>query len=114
MCLKWESFSGQLASTFQDFETDAHFTDVTLVSDDQIQMKAHRASSEVLKNLVIKHPHSLVFLEARVGIYTTAFFYFRKTTIHKDRANEFQLVLLELEVKEIFKEDDTIFWFGNF
>ena len=67
-CLRWKTFSVHLANTFQDLATEGHFTDVTLVSDDQIQMPAHKivlsASRPILKNLLINHPnsHPLLYL----------------------------------------------------
>ena len=41
-CLTWKTFTENLATTLQDFVTEGLFTDVTLVSDDQIQIPAHK------------------------------------------------------------------------
>ena len=61
-CLKWKTYQAHLVCTFQDLLTDGQFTDVILVSDDQIQMPAHKivlsACSPVLKNLLLNNPHS--------------------------------------------------------
>ena len=41
-CLNWKTFPDHVASTFRDLITEGHFTDVTLVSDDQIPIPAHK------------------------------------------------------------------------
>ena len=115
-CLKWKTFSAHLATTFQDLATEGHFTDVTLVSDDQIQMPAHKivlsACSPVLKSLLLNNPHSHPLLYLR-GIkqqqlqYILQFMYFGEATIHQNRINEFMDVALDLEVKELSKDDGT-------
>ena len=59
MCdIKWESFPNHLVGSFRDLLEEQHFADVTLVSDDQIQTKAHKvvlsACSPVLKTLLVQ------------------------------------------------------------
>ena len=67
-CLKWKTFPAHLAYSFKDIVTEGHFTDVTLVTDDQIQIPAHKivlsACSPVLKSLLLNNPdsHPLVYL----------------------------------------------------
>ena len=60
--LSWKSFQPHLSSTLDELYQSQNFTDVTLVSDDQIHTKAHKsilsASSPVLKNLLITNPNS--------------------------------------------------------
>ena len=60
--LRRKIFSINLSTSLSDVFTDNSFTDVTLVSDDQIQFQGHKyvlsACSPVLKKLLLNHPHS--------------------------------------------------------
>merc|ERR1712168_1295126 len=115
--LKWKTYSDHLIGVFKDLGEEGHFADVTLVSDDQVQTKAHRvvlsACSPVLKTLLVNNPHSHPLLYLR-GIKQTElqailkFIYFGETQIFEDRINEFVSVAKDLEVKEISEKDDEI------
>ena len=48
--MKLKTFPDHLAFTFKDLVTEGHFTDVTLVSDDQIQMPAHKIVVHVVQS----------------------------------------------------------------
>ena len=67
--LQWEKFSNHLTEALKDLGTDGHFADVILVSEDQIQTRAHKdvlsACSSVLRTLLIKNPHSHPLLYLR-------------------------------------------------
>ena len=61
-CLKWNDFQSNTSNTFKKLRTSDHFYDVTLVSDDQQQVSAHKvvlsASSEYFKNILTSNKHS--------------------------------------------------------
>ena len=61
-CLKWNDFQTNVSNTFRKLRTSKHFYDVTLVSDDQEQVAAHKvvlaASSEYFKNILTSNTHS--------------------------------------------------------
>ena len=67
--LKWNYFQENISVAFSNLREDTTFTDVTLVSEDGQQMKAHKiiltASSpffmEILKTN--KHPNHLIYLK---------------------------------------------------
>ena len=40
--LKWKTFNEHLVGVFRDLGEKGNFTDVTLVSDDQMQTQAHK------------------------------------------------------------------------
>ena len=61
-CLKWNDFQSNTSNTFRKLRTSDHFFDVTLVSDDQQQISAHKvvlaSSSEYFKNILTSNTHS--------------------------------------------------------
>ena len=67
-CLKWNDFQANVTSSFRKLRQADDFYDVTLVSDDQKQVSAHKvvlsASSEYFKNILVanKHAHPLLCL----------------------------------------------------
>ena len=66
--LNWDTFSDHLKLTFIDLYQEGRYTDVTLVSDDQTQFKAHKivlsACSRVFKKIIESNPsqHPLIYL----------------------------------------------------
>ena len=113
--IKWKTYKDHLIRVFKDLGEEGHFADVTLVSDDQVQTKAHKvvlsACSPVLKTLLVNNPHSHPLLYLR-GIKQTElqailkFMYFGETQIFENRINDFVSVAKDLEVKEISEEQD--------
>ena len=61
-CLKWNDFQSSVSQSFSKLQTESHFNDVTLVSEDGIQMAAHKlvlsASSSFFKKILIENPHA--------------------------------------------------------
>ena len=61
-CLKWNDFQTNVSTNFRKLRTSDHFYDVTLVSDDQQQVSAHKvvlsSSSEYFKNILMSNKHS--------------------------------------------------------
>ena len=61
-CLKWNDFQKNTIKTFSQLRREEEFFDVTLVSDDQKQMMAHKvvlsSSSEYFKNILKTNKHS--------------------------------------------------------
>ena len=66
--LVWDSFQKTLASSIESIRREADYCDVTLVSDDQIQIKAHKviisACSPFFNNIFKSNPHQhpLIYL----------------------------------------------------
>ena len=73
-CLKWNDFQTNISKSFSKLRNEDDFFDVTLVSDDQKQISAHKvvlsASCGYFKNILKqnKHPNPLLCLE---GISST-------------------------------------------
>ena len=92
------SFQSELVKTFESFLSNESFTDVTLVTDDLEQLKAHKiilsARSLFFKQLFIKNPqpHPLIFLRGVTKIdlkKMLEFIYLGKVSIEKERKNIF-------------------------
>ena len=68
-CLKWNDFQTNVTSSFNKLRNEDDFYDVTLVSDDHLQVSAHKlvlsSCREYFKNIlkVNKHSHPLLCLE---------------------------------------------------
>ena len=66
--LNWQSFSEHLQLMFKDLHQEGRYTDVTLISDDQTQYKAHKivlsACSPVFRKIIDSNPsqHPLIYL----------------------------------------------------
>ena len=66
--LNWQKFSQHLGLMFKDLCQEGQYSDVTLVSDDQTQFKAHKfvlsACSPVFKKIIDNNPsqHPLIYL----------------------------------------------------
>ena len=61
-CLKWNNFQENTIKTFSRLRFEEEFFDVTLVSEDQRQIMAHKvvlsSSSEYFKNILRTNKHS--------------------------------------------------------
>ena len=110
--LTWNTFLTHLDCTFRDLVTERHFADVTLVSDDQVQIKAHKiilsSCSPVLKKLLLDnpHPHPMIYLSGVKHEQLESilqWMYFGETNVYKDNIEEFIEIGKDLEVKELIK-----------
>ena len=61
-CLKWNDFQTNVSNSFRKLRTSDNFYDVTLVSDDQQQVLAHKvvlsSSSEYFRNVLTSNTHA--------------------------------------------------------
>ena len=125
-CLKWNDFHTNVSKTFVNLRNEEDFFDVTLVSDDQKQMSAHKvvlsASSEYFKNILRhnKHPNPLLCLE---GISSNElnsildYVYHGEVNIYQDDLDSFLNIADRLKLEglisteeqnEEFKEDHVL------
>ena len=60
-CLQWNDFQTTVSNSFKIFRQEEDFFDVTLVTDDEVQMSAHKlilsACSSFFKTILKKNPH---------------------------------------------------------
>ena len=110
--LNWHTFSEHLQVMFKDLYQEGKHTDVTLVSDDQTQFKAHkivlRACSPVFKKIIDNNPsqHPLIYLRGIQSYEMESilqFMYLGEGKFYYERMGEFIKVARDLEVKEISK-----------
>ena len=111
--LTWHTYSDHLRNILKEISSDDSFADVTLVTDDKKQIKAHRnilsACSPVFKDILqintndinpviylrgIQYPEMESILE---------FIYLGEAKFYKERMNEFIMVAKNLDIRELGK-----------
>jgi len=108
-----------MASSIKMLQTKEQFCDVTLVSDEQIPIPAHKivlsACSPYFRNILVNnnHPHPLIYLR---GVKLTelssimAFIYTGEAAIFQDSINDFLEVAKDLEIsceESIIQDSDA-------
>ena len=110
--LNWNSYSNHLRSTLHSMLETGDFSDVTLVSEDRKQFRAHRnilaASSPIFRDLlqIQQGNQAVFFLKGVQGSDLESvlqFLYFGEATLYENRINAFLNVSNILEIKEFFK-----------
>ena len=108
ICLKWNDFQGNIASTFGFLRKDTEFADVTLACEDGQQVQAHKvilaASSPLFQNLLTrhKHTHPLIYMRAMKSedlVKIVDFVYHGETNIYQKNLNAFLAIAEELKLK---------------
>ena len=114
-----DSFQDHLALMVKNLFTENIFCDVTLVTDDQTQFKAHKfvlsACSSILKSLFEKnpHPHPLIYLngvQKKEMEWILQFMYLGETRIDDDGIEDFFNVAEIFKVKQLAQET-ALSWF---
>ena len=116
--LKWNDFSCNTSSYFSKLRNDEDFHDVTLVSDDQKQVPAHKvvlsSCSDYFRNILKnnKHPHPLLCLH---GISSSEldqmlnYVYNGEVMIHQEELDRFLQTAQRFQLKGMLQQgiDDT-------
>jgi len=106
----WTQFKTHLVRTQQALYQDKHFTDVTLVSDDQIQITAHKvvlsSCSSFLRNLLVTnpHPHPMLYLRGIKQQHMEAiiqYMYWGEAKVLQEDIDEFISVCNDLKLKDL-------------
>ena len=112
LSVSWDDFPNVATSLFKELSTDNAFTDVTLVSEDLQQVRAHRvilaASSNLLGSILatLTRPDPLLYLKGvqhRQMEALLAFIYQGKAEVEEDQLEEFMEAATELGVKGLVK-----------
>ena len=117
--LTWHTFQTHTNELLSELYTSTIFSDVTLVCDDHLQLKAHKfvlnACSSMFRNILENNiPSPVIYLRGvakeEMGSILQ-FMYLGEATLHQERMNEFMKVARDLDIKEIGKSvvtSDTI------
>ena len=107
-CLRWNDFESNISSAFREIREDKEFFDVTLASDDDNQIQAHKviigACSPFFRNILRKnsHNHPLLYLKGvkyKELVSVLNFMYMGEVNVAQDDLNSFLAVAEELRVK---------------
>ena len=107
-CLRWNDFESNISSAFREIRDDKEFFDVTLASDDDNQIQAHKviigACSPFFRNILRKntHNHPLLYLKGvkyNELVSVLNFMYHGEVNVAQDDLNSFLAVAEELRVK---------------
>ena len=108
LCVKWQDFQYNTAATFRTLRDNPDFADVTLVSEDNNTIKAHRvilaSSSPIIKSMfdTIQHSHPLIYMKGikfKDLLYLVDFIYNGETNINQEDLQGFMGLAQEFKVK---------------
>ena len=105
--LKWNDFQSTVLQSFKSIRRDKDFLNVTLVTDDEIQIEAHKvilaASSPFLGNILKKSPHKhpLIYLSGISSINLSLildYVYFGEVQLLQEQLDDFLLASSKLQI----------------
>ena len=114
-CLKWNDFQSSVSHSFSKLRAESHFNDVTLVSEDRIQIAAHKvvlsASSIFFKQILIDNPHAnpLLYLGGIPSTYLTLildYIYQGEVQIYQEHLDGFLDVAQRLKIEGLLSDDN--------
>jgi len=114
--LSGDEFPNDTVSAFKDMLKDEHFTNVTLVTDGNKRIKAHKvilsSFSPFFKEILINNPHQhpLIYLRGVKYEYLQAmvhFMYLGQTKINLENVNDFIKVASDLQVKGLCSSEPS-------
>ena len=106
--LAWKEFNSCTSSTFKDLYTDTDFTDVTLATDDDKQIKAHKvilsSCSSFFRRILLNNPHQhpLLYLKGVKFAQLKSiiqFIYLGQAEVNQDDIQNFMESAKDLEIK---------------
>ena len=107
-CLKWSEFETNMRDSFRELRANQDHFDVTLATDDDYQIQAHKiilsAGSEFFSKILAKtkHPSPFIYLKGirRIELENIVdFLYNGETNVAQDELNRFLEAAQELQVK---------------
>ena len=105
--LKWKHFEARISSSFEILRKEKDFFDVTLVSDDEVHVQAHKvvlsACSPFFKDMLKKnsHPNPMLFLygiKIRDLEHILEYFYSGKVQMYQDEMDPFLKLAVKLKI----------------
>ena len=114
-CLKWNDFQSVVSQSFSVLRREEDFYDVTLVSDDQTQIPAHKlvlsASSHFFKSILKRNPHShpLLYLSGvdykSLG-FVLDYIYQGEVQIYQHDLDNFLEIAQKLKIEGLLSNED--------
>ena len=113
--LKWNDFQSNVSRTFSQLRSEEEFFDVSLVSDDQKMMSAHKlvlsASSPYFKHILTtnKHSHPLLCLDGVSSAELQCvldYIYQGEVQIYQEQLDRFLVVAQRLKLEGLTSQDD--------
>jgi len=113
--LKWNDFQSTVSGSFKTLRKEEDFFDVTLVSDDETQISAHKlvlsACSSFFKNILKRnnHSHPLVYLSGVNSIdlgFILNYIYEGEVNIYQEQLDNFLNVAQKLKIEGLMAVGD--------
>ena len=114
LCLQWNDFKENVASSFAQLRANSDLTDITLACEDGQQIEAHKvilASSSPLFMDIFKrnkHPHPLIYMRGLKSENVLAimdFLYFGEANVFQENLDIFLSLAEELKLKGLTGTD---------
>ena len=106
--IKLNDFHSSMRLSFEEIRADQDFTDITLVGEGNLRVKAHKvilaSSSGFFKDFFMEnnHPHPLLYMRGILTGHLRAmmnFMYYGEVWIPKEDLDEFLCLAKELDIK---------------
>ena len=116
-CLNWNDFQVSILNSYKNLKDDTSYADVTLVSDDQVQIPVHKfalsSSSSFFKTILLNNPHNnpLLFLN---GINSTIlksiidYIYCGEAQLYHGQLDAFLEVAHKLKIEGLLSTDNVV------
>merc|ERR1712001_337992 len=114
-CFQWNDFQSNVSRTFGQLRSEEEFFDVSLVSDDQKMLSAHKlvlsASSPYFKHILTtnKHSHPLLCLHGVSSAELQCvldYIYQGEVQIYQEQLDRFLVVAQRLQLEGLTSKDD--------
>lgn len=115
LSIKWKDFHENTKFGLGSLKENQDFTDVTLVSEDGLQVEAHKvilaASSPFFRDLLGRNARSDAFIYMRGATSTDMisivdFLYYGEVQVHQDNLRSFLTMATELRLEGLFDDGD--------
>merc|ERR1712133_124926 len=106
-CINWNDFLIKVSTSYQKLREEGLFSDVTLVSEDNVSFPAHKmvlsTSSNFLKTLLVKNPHSnpllyMYGIDCKMMSLVLDFMYKGQVEIQEDQLDKFLIEAQKLQL----------------
>ena len=113
-CLKWNDFESNVSSSISKLRKYVDFYDVTLVSDDHVQISSHKlvlsSSSEFFKTILRRsiHPNPLIYLtgvNSKELNFVMDYIYNGEVQIFQEELDEFLNIAQKLQINGLISSD---------